>query len=149
MASLKRQSSPHGSKKSDIGSWFTKRAFSYQSGQGGPAATDHHRETGQALRHCEQAIDHQTEGDVGANAHNVHEPGTSSHGDCSVRVVQDQEIEMYLFSLIIQAWSLVHQVWDYIHTALLCAGAKMLDGPPPRGPHVRALMWASTGPCGS
>ena len=40
----------------------------------------------------EQAIDHQTEGDVGSNAQNVHEPGTSSHGDCSVRVVQDQEI---------------------------------------------------------
>ena len=46
----------------------------------------------QAPRHCEQAIDHQTKGDVGANAQNVHEPGTSSHGDCSVRVVQDQEI---------------------------------------------------------
>ena len=88
----KRQTSLHGSKKSDISSWFSKRAFSYQSGQGGPAATDHHRDTGQALRHCEQAIDHQTEGDVGANAQKVHEPGTSSHGDCSVRVVQDQEI---------------------------------------------------------
>ena len=83
---------PHGSKKSDISSWFTKRAFSNQSGQGGPAATDHHhRETGQAPHHCEQAIDHQTKGDVGANAQNVHEPGTSSHGDRSVRVVQDKE----------------------------------------------------------
>ena len=50
----KRQTSSHGSKKSDISSWFTKRAFSYQSGQGGPAATDHHRETGQAPRHCER-----------------------------------------------------------------------------------------------
>ena len=88
----KRQTSSHGSKKSDISSWFTKRAFSYQSGQSGPAATDHHRETGQAPCHGEQAIDHQTKGDVGANAQNVHEPGTSSHGDCSVRVVQYQEI---------------------------------------------------------
>ena len=88
----KRQTSSHGSKKSDIGSWFTKRAFSNQSGQGGPAATDHHRETGQAPRHCEQAIHHQTKGNVGANAQNAHEPGTSSHGDWSVRVVQDQEI---------------------------------------------------------
>ena len=80
----KRQTSSHGSKKSDISSWFTKRAFSNQSGQGGPAATDHHRETGP--RHFEQAIDHQTKGDVGANAQNVHELGTSSHGDRSVRV---------------------------------------------------------------
>ena len=47
--------------------------------------------------------------------------------------------EKYLLSLTIQTWSPLHQVWDYIHTALLCAGAKMLDGPPPRGPHVRAL----------
>ena len=62
----------------DICSWFTERAFSDQSGQGGPAATDHHRETGQAPRHCEQAIDHQTEGDVGANAQNVHEPARST-----------------------------------------------------------------------
>ena len=43
----KRQTSSHGSTKSDISSWFTKRAFSNQSDQGGPATTDHHRETGQ------------------------------------------------------------------------------------------------------
>ena len=47
--------------------------------------------------------------------------------------------EKYLLSLTINTWSPLHQVWDYIHTALLCAAAKMLDGPPPRGPHVRAL----------
>ena len=56
--------------------------------------------------------------------------------------------ERYLLSLTIHTWSPLHQVWDYIHTAVLCAGAKMLDGPPPRRPHVRALQWAPTGPCG-
>ena len=88
----KRQTSSHGSKKSDISSWFTKRAFSNQSDKGGPAATDHHRETRQTSCHCEQAVDRQTKGDAGADAHIVHDPGTTSYGDCSMRVVQDQEI---------------------------------------------------------
>ena len=47
--------------------------------------------------------------------------------------------EKYLLSLTIHTWSPLHQIWDYIHTALLCAGAKQLDGPPPRRPQVRAL----------
>ena len=50
-----------------------------------------------------------------------------------------KKTEKYLLSLTIHTWSPLHQVWDYIHTALLCAGAKQLDGPPPRGPQVRAL----------
>ena len=56
--------------------------------------------------------------------------------------------EKYLLSLAIHTWSPLHQVWDYIHTALLCVGAKLQDGPPPRGPKVRAPQWAPTGPCG-
>ena len=56
--------------------------------------------------------------------------------------------EKYLLSLAIYTWSPLHQTWDYILTALLYAGAKLLDGPPPRGPQVRALLWAPTGPCG-
>ena len=53
--------------------------------------------------------------------------------------VWSKKSERYLLSLTIHRWSPLHQVRDYIHTALLCAGAKLLDGPPPRGPHVRAL----------
>ena len=68
----KGQTTSNGSAKSDISSWFAIRAFSNQSGQGGPAATSHHREAGQASCNREQAIDCRTEGHVGAAAQNVH-----------------------------------------------------------------------------
>ena len=80
-----------GPRKSDSGSWFAKRAFSNQLGQGGPAATSHHREAGQASCHREQTIDCRTEGHVGAAAQNVHYARPASSGDRSMRVVQNQE----------------------------------------------------------
>ena len=67
-------------------------AFSDQPGQGETATTDHHREAGQTFGHREQAFDCQTEGHVGAIAQNVQDPRPASSGNCTVRVVQGQEI---------------------------------------------------------
>ena len=50
----KGQTPSNGPAKSDIGSWFAKRAFSNQPGQGGPAATSHHREAEQASCHLQR-----------------------------------------------------------------------------------------------
>ena len=66
------QTTSNGSAKSDISSWFAKRAFRNQSGQGGPAETSHHRKAGQASCPREQAIDCQTQGHVGAATQNAH-----------------------------------------------------------------------------
>ena len=54
------------------GSWFATYAFSNQSCQGGPSATSHHREAGQASCNRGKAVDCQTEGHVGTAAQNVH-----------------------------------------------------------------------------
>ena len=50
-----------------------------------------------------------------------------------------KKTEKYLLTLTTHTWSPLHQVSDFIHKALMCAGAQLQDGPPPRGPQVRAL----------
>ena len=85
--SRKGQTPSNESAKSDISSWFVKRAFSNQSSQGGPATTCHHREAGQASCNREQAIDCRTEGHVGTVAQNVHHARPASSGDRDVRLV--------------------------------------------------------------
>ena len=121
-AKIQERASPH--LMGDISSWFTERAFSNQSGQGGSATTDHHREARQASCHREQAIDHPTEKHVGVVVRNVHNPRPASSGDRSVCVwFKAKKTEKYLRSLTIHTWSLLHQVLYFIHTALMFTGA--------------------------
>ena len=116
----KGQTPSNGSAKSDISSWFAKRAFSNQSGQGGPATTSHHREAGQASCNREQASSIATPDQDffrrSAACKMVHTTPRKLKSTCSaLRFTRGARCTRSGISF----------------TQLMCTGAQLQDGPPP------------------
>ena len=95
-----------------------------------------------------KADQRQTERHVGAAAQMYTAPDQLLLEIAACVWFKAKKTEKYLLSITIHTWSSLHQVWDFIHTAHMCTGAQLQDGPPPGGPLVRALWRVSTGQCG-
>ena len=93
------------------GSWFATHAFSNQSGQGGPSATSHHREAGQASCNREKPSIAKQKDMLGQLLKMYTTPDQLLPEIAACVWFKAKKTERHLLSFMIHTWSPLHQVW--------------------------------------